>query len=141
MNFPNKEETTYRIYHVDRFRFDPILSPVPDIRYKEDDLIVTWQTWYNFRTNREITENYTIYFDNESIYHGKHTFDKFWQRTNLTVNLGNLELGTSSIKVVFEDSQILPTRKTNTTGFDFFLIFAVLLTINIRIFILRRSKK
>ncbi|MFX0122628.1 MAG: aryl-sulfate sulfotransferase [Candidatus Hodarchaeota archaeon] len=141
MNFPNKEETTYRIYHVDRFRFDPILSPVPDIQYKEDDLIVTWQTWYGFRTNRRITENYTIYCNNKSIHNGKHTFEKFWQPTYLTVNLGNLELKTSCIKVVFEDSQVLPTRNANTTGFDFFLVIAVIFTFNFKMLNLGILKK
>ncbi|MFX1516628.1 MAG: aryl-sulfate sulfotransferase [Promethearchaeota archaeon] len=139
MNFPNREDTTYRIYHVDRFRFDPILSLNPDIKYIEENLIVTWQTWYNFRSNRKITENYAIYLDNELIHVGNHTFEKFWQPTNLTVNLGNLELGTSTIKVVFGNSQILPSE--NSISFDFFLIIGVIFSFTIRICIHRRKLK
>ncbi len=142
MNFPNKEEISYRIYHVDRVRFAPILSPTPDIRYKENDLIVTWQTWYNFRTNRQITESYTIYLDDEPIVNGEHTFDKFWRCTNLTVNLGNLELGTHYISVVFTNLNYtlgtITINNESTSGFNLFLITGILFTISTWILIHRK---
>lgn len=143
MNFPNKEEISYRIYHVDRFRFSPTLSPAPDTKYRKNDLIATWQTWYNFRTNRQVTESYTIYLDDEPIYYGEHTFDKFWRATNLTVNLGDLELGTHDITVEFTES-IINTSFTGTSsnkvifGLD---LYGILFMINIRIFSRRRRRK
>ncbi|MHA2247466.1 MAG: aryl-sulfate sulfotransferase [Candidatus Hodarchaeales archaeon] len=145
MNFPNKEEISYRIYHVDRVRFNPILSPTPDIRYKENNLFVTWQTWYNFRTNRQVTEPYTIYLNDKPIYNGTHIFDKFWRPTNLTVNLGNLELGTHRISVIFTElNNTLVTNtfvQESTSGFDLFIIAGILFIINIRMLIHRRRER
>ncbi|UCG90225.1 MAG: aryl-sulfate sulfotransferase [Candidatus Heimdallarchaeota archaeon] len=134
MNFPRNEGISYRVYQVDRFRFAPILNPTPDIRYDDNDLIVTWQTWYNFRSNRQITEPYTIYLDDEPVYNGEHTFEKFWRPTNLTVNLGNLEIGTHHISVVFTDLndtlEIITVIDESISGFDLFLITGFLFTMS-----------
>ncbi|MFX0013796.1 MAG: aryl-sulfate sulfotransferase [Promethearchaeota archaeon] len=135
MNFPNTEETSYRIYHVDRFRFNPIVSSIPDITYKEKNLVVTWQTWYYFRTNRQVTESYTIYLDDNPIYFGEHIFDKFWRPKNLTVNLGSLDLRNQNLKIGFPNLQN-PTSRS-TFGFDLIIMIGVLIVNNI----LRRRRK
>ncbi len=104
MNFQNNERFWYYVYRAERFCFGPILDPITTcIESTENYTEVEWraEAWYNFRTKQRFTEPYTLYLDNQSIHHGIHTFDKFWQPTIISENLGPLRLGTHTITVEF----------------------------------------
>jgi len=104
MNFSNTEEFLYRVYQLERFRLSPIISSPPDIRAtSRDNVTVNWQTWYNFWTNSRIRGIYTLYLDGKLINNGTHVFDKFWRPTNLTMNLGKLEVGNHSCMLTLAD--------------------------------------
>ncbi len=147
MNFPNSDETGYRIYHTDRVRFNPVVDSPPDIKYLGDDLYVTWRTWYNFRTNRKLNDSYTVYLDDNPIHNGEHVFDKFWRSTDLTVNLGPLNLGTHNIGIAFEENHIITNSiiiesSSNNDGlidgFTFLLVLGSIFVICIRAKIYRK---
>ncbi|MFX0091161.1 MAG: aryl-sulfate sulfotransferase, partial [Candidatus Hodarchaeota archaeon] len=79
MNFP-QSDFVYNIYRLERFRFSPILDSPSDITtLLEANFSITWQTWYNFRTNIQMLGSYTLYLDNQIIENGTHVFDKFWR--------------------------------------------------------------
>ena len=104
LNFPNTEKFLYCVYRMERFRLSPILSSPPNIRASSrDNVTVNWQTWYSFRTNRRMRGTYTLYLDGKPIEHGPHMFDKFWRPTNLTINLGKLEVGNHSCMLALAD--------------------------------------
>ena len=104
LNFPPGENFKYGVYRLERFRFSPILSSPPDIRVlSTDDVTVSWQTWYNARMNRPMQGSYTVYLDGIPIEHNTHVFDKFWRPTNLTINLGRLEVGDYNLTLALAD--------------------------------------
>ena len=104
LNFPPGEEITYGVYRLKRFRFSPSLSSPPDIRtLSTDNVTVSWQTWYNTRINRPMQGSYAVYLDEIPIEHDTHVFDKFWRPTNITVNLGRLEVGDYNLTLALAD--------------------------------------
>ncbi|MFX0095534.1 MAG: aryl-sulfate sulfotransferase, partial [Candidatus Hodarchaeota archaeon] len=104
LNFPNDESFDYGVYRMERFRFSPILDAPSDVTILlETNLSITWQTWYNFRTNIQKLGSYTLYLDNQIIENGTHVFDKFWRPKNLTVNLESLEEGNHNLTLVIAD--------------------------------------
>ena len=104
MNFSNTEEFLNRVNRLERFRLTPILSSPPDIRAtSRDNVTVSWQTWYNFRSNRRMRGTYTLYLDGKPIEYGSHVFDKYWRPTNLNLNLGKLEAGNHSCMLILAD--------------------------------------
>ncbi len=152
MNFPKVGNYTYWVTHTDRLRFKPIIE-TPDLRYIEGNLIATWQTWYNFRTKMQITEPYTIFLDDQVIQSGFHTFDKFWRPTNLTVNLGNLDIGNHDLRVVFNQAEgYLTTDSTifgptsskadnqSIIGFDPRLILGNLLVFSLIVLVYKKQR-
>jgi len=104
LNFPRTEKFLYSVYRLERFRLTPILSSPPDIQaLSTDDVLVSWQAWYNFRANRRMRGTYTLYLDGKPIEHGPHVFDKFWRPTSLTFNLGRLEAGDYNLTLALAD--------------------------------------
>jgi len=104
LNFPPGEEFKIGVYRLKRFRFSPSLSSPRDIRaFSTDNVTVSWQTWYNTRMNRPMQGSYAVYLDGILIEHDTHMFDKFWRPTNLTVNLGRLEVGDYNLTLALVD--------------------------------------
>jgi hypothetical protein len=104
MNFPHSSEFIYGVYCAERFRFSPVLSSPPDIiAGNEDEVTVTWQSWYNFRSKRRINGLFTLYLDCDPIESGVHTYDKFWRQTNLTFNLGRFSVGNYNLTIALAD--------------------------------------
>ena len=104
LNFPNTKKFLYSVYRMERFRLTPILSSPHEILVlSRDNVVVSWQTWYNFRTTRQMRGTYTLYLDGKPIKTGPHMFNKFWRPTNLTFNLGRLEAGVYNLTVALAD--------------------------------------
>ncbi|MFX0091410.1 MAG: aryl-sulfate sulfotransferase [Candidatus Hodarchaeota archaeon] len=109
MNFPRNLTHKYGGFTMDRFRLSPVLASHPNEIYinasnvPTDDIIVNWQTWYNFRTNRRINGSFVLYLDGSPIQSGIHTFEKYWRSSNLTFNLGKLALGVYNVTLTLFD--------------------------------------
>lgn len=47
--------------------------------------------------------SYSLFLDDKLIEEGKHVFEKFWLPTNLTFNLGKLNIGTYKLRLALMD--------------------------------------
>ncbi|MFX0084958.1 MAG: aryl-sulfate sulfotransferase [Candidatus Hodarchaeota archaeon] len=104
MNYPHTELYSYGIYKCERFCSSPILSSPSDLFTLEgSNVVIKWQTWYNFRAKKKINGSYALYLNGLQIKTGIHTFDKFWLSSNLTVNLGLLEVGDYNLTIYLSD--------------------------------------
>ncbi|UCG02075.1 MAG: aryl-sulfate sulfotransferase [Candidatus Heimdallarchaeota archaeon] len=104
LNFPHTEKYTHEVNRMERICFSPVLSSPPDVKtFPNDNISVTWQTWYNFRAKRKMNGFYSLFLDGELIEEGKHVFEKFWKPTDLTFDLGKLNLGTYNLLIEVED--------------------------------------
>jgi len=104
LNFPHTETYKHEVNRMERIHFSPIVNSPPDIKaLPDEDIMVTWQTWYNFRAKRKMNGYYSLFLDDMLIEEGKHIFDKFWLPTNLTFNLGNLNLGDYKLQLALKD--------------------------------------
>ena len=104
LNFPHTETYKHEVNRMERIRFSPIINSPPDIKaLPDEDITVTWQTWYNFRAKRKMNGSYSLFLDDMLIEEGKNIFEKFWRPTNLTFNLGNLNLGNYKLHLELKD--------------------------------------
>ncbi|MFQ6126729.1 MAG: aryl-sulfate sulfotransferase [Candidatus Heimdallarchaeota archaeon] len=115
--------SVFNVYRMERFRLSPILNSPPDIlALSQDNVTVSWQTWYNFRAKRRMNGFYTLYLDGNPIETGTHVFDKFWRPTNLTANLGNLKSGDYNLTLALADEAgHLSTDSLNVSIVPFYL--------------------
>ena len=122
MNFP-KDEFSYGIYRAERFRFSPIIEEISNIiATKNDNINVTWKTWYNFRTHENIIGSYQIYLDDVLIDSNLYIFQKFWQATNLSINLGTLSNGYHNLTLaVADEAGHVSVDYVNVTITDFYI--------------------
>ncbi len=123
MNFPYTDQYKCGVYRMERFRYSPVIQEVDDIITTEQvNLNVTWNTWYNFRTKETIVGSYQVYLDNTLIDLGSHTFAKFWQATNLSVNIGLLTNGYHNLTlVVADEAGHVSIDYVNVTITDFYI--------------------
>ncbi|MFQ5977026.1 MAG: aryl-sulfate sulfotransferase [Candidatus Heimdallarchaeota archaeon] len=104
LNFRNFNKFAYYVYRMERFHFTPILSSPPDFQtLSKNNVTISWQTWYNFRTKMPMPGSYMLYLDGALLESGPHLFDKFWQPTNLTFNLGRLKAGQHNLTLALAD--------------------------------------
>ena len=104
LNFPQTEMYKHEVNRMERICFSPVVNSPPDIKaLPNEDITVTWQTWYNFRAKRKMNGTYSLYLGDELVEEGKHTYEKFWRPTNLTFNLGNLNNGTYNLLLALKD--------------------------------------
>ncbi len=90
---PN-EDGQFGTYRSERFRFTPILNQPDDILIMNGEpASIDWKTWYNYRTKQYTPGSYDLYLDDVLIQSESFTFDKFWQDTNLTIELEGLPIG------------------------------------------------
>jgi len=106
MNFPNTGNYHYGIYRAERFGFSPFVNNTSPKRfYSNQDTILTWDLWYNFRSKRTIAGSYNLYLDDILVESGTVNFDKFWRAVKLSINLGKLSDGMyNATLVVFDEA-------------------------------------
>ncbi|MFX1538285.1 MAG: aryl-sulfate sulfotransferase, partial [Promethearchaeota archaeon] len=124
MNFP-QDEFSYYIYRADRVRFQPILSSPPDIQsIVTENVTVSWNIWYNFRSKRYMNGSYALYLDGEKVESGLHTFEKFWRHTTLNYTLNYPELGReyNLTLAVADKAGHITTDSVSISIRDFYLI-------------------
>lgn len=103
MNFP-KGENSYGIYRMERIRLNPIISPVKNQNILFGNTVnITWQTWYNFRTKSEVIGSYQILLNGSIIKLGTHTFNEFWQESNISISLINPNFGCHNLTLIVLD--------------------------------------
>ena len=144
LNFPNSEEFNYKIHRSERFRWSPILNAPPDLKVLlDDEVVLSWQTWYNCRTKKKMNGSYILYQDGTPIKSGSHLYEKFWRPTNLTFNLGVLEKADYNFTLVITDEsghatsdsiaiQIITPSKINSTEIMISISGLLWLTITIQ---------
>ena len=144
MNFPRDGDISHGVYVMDRIRFSPIIG-INDTYWSKfgEDAIVNFQTWYNFRNKYSMNGNYSIYLDGTEIESKDFTFEKYWQPTNLSTNVGILNKGKYNLTIILEDESGHQTIKdvelsisnkpptTKTSGFQFMLMFPIIIVIAI----------
>lgn len=111
--FENSEEYKYGIYRTERFRYSPILESPSKIHFDpEEEVILEWQAWYDFRPKRTVIGNYSLSMSNTLIDSGTFPYDRFWRPSNLTFNLGVLEEGEYELTLQVTDEVGFTTNDT-----------------------------
>ncbi|MHA2301289.1 MAG: aryl-sulfate sulfotransferase [Candidatus Thorarchaeota archaeon] len=104
MSFRNKDDIIYGVYRMERVRFSPILSsPVDVLVSYGTDLDLLWQAWYNFRPKRTMHGTYDLYVDDLLSDSGSVDYDRFWRPTNMSLNIGSLDVGYHNVTLVVND--------------------------------------
>ena len=104
MNFPSSSEYRHGIYRAERIRFNPYLDSPDDIITGNDSAVtISWNTWYNYRPKMTVEGNFKLYLDGIEIDNGSVFYDKLWRPTNLTFDLGILDLGSYNCTLVVFD--------------------------------------
>ncbi len=96
------------IYRMERFRRSPVIGS-PQYNYQNDELEISWPTWYNFRTRIKMYGSYKLYHNGDVIRNGGHTFDKYWRPTELKFNLALLSTRDHNLTLVVFDEGGHPT--------------------------------
>ncbi|MHA2313067.1 MAG: aryl-sulfate sulfotransferase, partial [Candidatus Thorarchaeota archaeon] len=104
MSFRNNDDIIYAIYRMERIRFSPILSSPADVLASYGtDLELSWQAWYNFRSKRTMHGTYDLYIDDSLSETGAVDYPKFWRPTNMSFNIGSLDVGDHNITLAIKD--------------------------------------
>ncbi|MCG3222113.1 MAG: aryl-sulfate sulfotransferase, partial [Candidatus Heimdallarchaeota archaeon] len=121
MNFPKDGEVGYGVYSMDRIHFSPIIGINSTYWIKSgEEALVNWQAYNSFRNKYPLFGDYRIYFEDELVDDGNVEFSRYWQPTNLNLNLGSLEDGTYNLTIQLEDdSNHIKTQHVNLTVSEF----------------------
>ncbi|MFX1544547.1 MAG: aryl-sulfate sulfotransferase [Promethearchaeota archaeon] len=104
MSFRDTDDIIYGVYRMERIRFSPILSSEEDVLVSYGtDLDLSWQAWYNFRPKRTMHGTYELYVDDMLSENGAIEYDKFWRPTNMSFNIGSLDVGYHNVTLTVSD--------------------------------------
>ena len=104
MSFRDTEDIIYGVYRMERIRFSPILSSQEDVLVSfGTDLDLSWQAWYNFRPKRTMYGTYELYVDDMLSENGAIEYDKFWRPTNMSFDIGSLDVGHHNVTLTVRD--------------------------------------
>ncbi len=103
--FPRTPQYSYGIYRSDRIRFSPTISSPEDfLLTSSEEVEISWNVWYNFKTRERVSSSYNLYLDNIIVDSSLFYFKQFWRPTELTFNLGLLTTGFHNLTLeVFDD--------------------------------------
>lgn len=104
MDFKFHPDYFYGIYRAERFCYSPILSSPSDVDILEGEAAsISWDTWYNFRSKREINGTYEILLDGAYFESGQIQYDRYWRPRQLTAELGVLPAGIHNVTLIASD--------------------------------------
>ena len=104
MYFPKEGVVAAGIYRMKRVSFSPIIQ-VDSLYWikSSEKAIVNLEAFYNFRNKYAMNGSYEIYFEEEFVEEGEIEFKKFWQPTQLNLDLGYLEDGNYNLTITIKD--------------------------------------
>ena len=151
MKFPKDGDIGHGVYRMERFRFSPIIDINTTYWIKSGkEVIIEWQSFYNFRNKYTNVGEYKLFFENELKDENSFTFERYWQPTNFEHNLGFLDDGNYNLTIVLEDevnhqtiqqinltiSETPPGITTETSGF---VILSICSTITLIVVSIRKK--
>ncbi len=104
MNFRGSDQYKWGIYRCDRIRFEPsLISPVDSIALFNEEIELTWQALYNFRSKQSLTGSYWAYVNGSLVSTGNITYDRFWRPVDVPVAIGQWSPGVYNVTLVAAD--------------------------------------
>lgn len=98
---------------MERFHYTPILQSPTQLHFEpEEDVILDWQAFYNYRPKKTIEGNYTLTNMGTQLDSGTFLYDRFWKPSNLSFNFGILEPGEYELTLEITDDVGLKTNDT-----------------------------
>lgn len=98
---------------MERFHYAPILLSPTHLHFEpEEEVILQWQAFYNYRPRKTVEGNYTFRNGTNQLDSGTFPYDRFWRPALLSFNLGVLELGEHEFTLEIENDI---GQKTNDT--------------------------
>jgi hypothetical protein len=111
--FKNNELYRYGVYRMERFHYTPILLSPTQLHFDpEEDVILDWQAFYNYRPKKTIEGNYTLTYMGTQLDSGTFFYDRFWRPSNLTFDFGILEPGEYEFTLEITDDVGFKTNNT-----------------------------
>ncbi|NPD88865.1 MAG: hypothetical protein HGN29_09070 [Asgard group archaeon] len=117
MNFPKEGEIGYGVYSMDRIHFSPIIGINTTYWVKSgEEASVNWQAYNNFRNKYPLFGKYRVFLEGDLVDNDNVEFTRYWQPTDLDVNLGLLQDGEYNLTIQLEDdSNHIKTQFVNLT--------------------------
>ncbi|MHA1200581.1 MAG: hypothetical protein ACTSQF_14785, partial [Candidatus Heimdallarchaeaceae archaeon] len=98
------DDISYGIYRAERFRYQPTILEYDDVLVTpNDDIHLSFETFYNFRTRSVVQGSYEVLINGSIVDSGMHDFDQFWKKSNLNISIGKLGLGYYNLTLVLMD--------------------------------------
>ena len=94
---------TFGVYRMERFRFEPIVSEPTFHNLGENDSYVEWDVWYNYRSRTEFQGQYFITIDDNLTENGTIELQRFWQSTNVRLNISPTSYLEHEVSLVISD--------------------------------------
>lgn len=152
MKYPKDGDIAHGVYRMERVDFAPIIEINETYWVKSgEDAIVNWDAFYNFRNKYDQSGSYSVFLEGAEIEQNYISFERYWQPTEKSINLGLLENGNYNLTFVIEDemshqnSQFVnltvseyPSNVTQTDGFTF---GSLILPLFIVLVIIRRKRR
>lgn len=96
-------QNAYGSFRLERFRFEPILNPHPDMVSLPPHENITWEAFYNFRNKHPVPGNYTFYINGIPVQTGDFTYSKYWNPTTISINPGHIPAGVYNMTLEISD--------------------------------------
>ncbi|MCK4895704.1 MAG: aryl-sulfate sulfotransferase, partial [Candidatus Heimdallarchaeota archaeon] len=136
MKYPIAGDIAHGVYTMERIDFAPIIEINETYWIKSgEEAIVNWEAFYNFRNKYEQSGSYSIFLEGIEIETNSMNFEKYWQPTEKSTNLGLLENGNYNLTFSIEDEMShqnvqfvnltvskYPPDVTKTEGFTFVIV-------------------
>jgi hypothetical protein len=111
--FRTNELYRYGVYRMERFHYTPILLSPAQLHFEpEEEVILEWQAFYNYRPRKTVEGNFTFGNSTTHLDSGTFLYDRFWRPSPLRFNLGVLETGEYEFTLEIENDI---GQKTNDT--------------------------
>jgi hypothetical protein len=113
MNFVASDTYKWGIYRCERIRFEPtLISPTDNLALFNEDVELTWQALYDFRSKASMPGNYSAYVNGDLVSTGNITYDRFWRPVDVNVAIGQWSPGTYNVTLVASDDGGYTTSDT-----------------------------
>ncbi|MFW9912024.1 MAG: aryl-sulfate sulfotransferase [Candidatus Thorarchaeota archaeon] len=111
--FRTNELYRYGVYRIERFHYAPILLSPTQVHFEpEEEVVLEWQAFYNYRPKKTVIGNFTFRNGTTQLDSGTFLYDRYWRPSPLSFNLGTLEPGEYEFTLEIENDI---GQKTNDT--------------------------